>query len=895
MPWIADTALLLVVAATLAAWLVMVAWVMGNRLLHDARNRRMDSALEDLRQPALATLGREERMAAVYRILKGVPLRQLQSLMMSPVLPDWARDACSMQVERLLGPARLLATAHAGPARAGKWPWISALFVLARARHSERHALLQKALASGDVDVRNAAITLLGELGDDTAARVLVAGMQADRELGARIASQLDAFPHPAIAQLLALAASDDADARAWGAMLLWRHAHLPDVAERLLVLAGDPDPGVRKAALQSLNEAPSPRAAAVARARLDDPAAFVRAHAARTLARAAPTTCAIDLAPRLADPDWWVRQAARESLSRLDPDALAPVIELLDSPDRFARNGAADVLQASGSVSRLVAQERAGGPQAAPARALLDRIMRAGERQMIGGERHAHPSWQGAADPTAGRPNAEGTRLMALFNHLLAIGFWLSMAYFAASMLFAFFAMTVAWIENGRRERESRIEDFTTLRSSRFTLPVSIVSPVLNEEAMAVAATRSLLNQHYPEFEVIVVDDGSTDATLARLREAFDLEPVDVALRRQLPSADVTAIYRSRTEPRLSVISKRNAGTKADAVNSGVNLARYPYVCCVDGDTIYVANALLRSMSHVTVDPAHIVGATSFFGVGSEPERHAGLRRGWRTLDDSLLCTYQHLDLMRTFLSYRLAFSRLDCMLCNSGAFAIWRRDVLVELGGFSTAFTCEDIEMTFRVHEHSLRQRLGYRILSLPHMVAETEGPDSGKALVRQRARWQRVLMECVWHYRFMLLRPRYRNVGLLGLPYLWLFEALAPLMQLTALLTLACSIALGLLSWPAYLALLAAMLFVTVLPTTAAIGIQDHAYRDYRRGDLMRMMLLAPLDFLLYRPLIMLAGLRGYVDFLRGHKGWDKFDRNTRRADAAGGGHDGDAPRP
>jgi len=475
----------------------------------------------------------------------------------------------------------------------------------------------------------------------------------------------------------------------------------------------------------------------------------------------------------------------------------------------------------------------------------------------------------------------------IAWLEDAMPVLFWSCLAYFAASMAFAFFNMIVAWFENGRRDREDRIEDMTTLRHSRFTLPVSIVSPALNEEAMVVPATRSLLAQHYPEFEVIVIDDGSTDATLDRLRQAFDLEPVNAAVRRQLRSAEIRAIYRSRSDPRLTVVSKANAGNKADPMNCGVNLARYPYVCGVDGDTIYVANALLRSMSQVTRDPARIVGATSFFGVGSEPERHAGLRRGWRTLDDSLLCNYQHLDLMRTFLSYRLTFSRMNCMLCNPGAFAIWRRDVLVELGGFDDSFTCEDIEMTFRVHEHSLRKRLGYQILSLPHMVAETEGPGTVQALVRQRSRWQRVLMECVWHYRFMLLRPRYRSVGMLGLPYLWLFEALAPLVQLTALFTLAVSIVFGLMSWPAYLALLGGMLFVTALPTTVAISIQDHAYRDYGRRDLLRLLLLAPLDFILFRPLIMLAGLRGYLDFLRGRKDWDKFERNPRKHANPGSG--------
>ena len=462
---------------------------------------------------------------------------------------------------------------------------------------------------------------------------------------------------------------------------------------------------------------------------------------------------------------------------------------------------------------------------------------------------------------------------------------FWGCLAYVALCIGFGLAMGVISLVENRRRARQADAEDFDVLQASRFMLPVSIVAPALDEEIMVVPATRSLLEQDYPEFEVIVIDDGSTDATLARLSETFDLERQDVFYRDVLPSAEVRAIYRSRTHPRLTVVSKVNAGTKADAVNCGVNLARYPYVCSVDGDTLYNPDALLNAMSHITRDPALVVGATSFFGVSSEPDGKARGEHGFRELEADQLCMYQHLDLMRSFLTYRMALSRLDCMLCNPGAFALWRRDVLLELGGFSPGFTCEDIEMTFRVHEHSLRNKLGLRILSLPYAVAETEGPRSAGALVRQRARWQRVLLETVWAYRFMLLRPKYRSAGLIGLPYYLLFEAFGPLVQILSLLTLLAGAVLGIVSWPAYLAMLSALVFFTTLPTTVAIRMHDFAYRDYRLGDLLRMLLMAPLDMVLYRPIILYAGLRGYVGFLRGHKGWDKFERNARstKADA------------
>jgi biofilm PGA synthesis N-glycosyltransferase PgaC len=439
---------------------------------------------------------------------------------------------------------------------------------------------------------------------------------------------------------------------------------------------------------------------------------------------------------------------------------------------------------------------------------------------------------------------------------------------------------ITYSMLEERIRRRRRVFESLDRVRASSLTIPVSVIAPVYNEAPVVAASTRSFVDIDYPEYEVIVVNDGSTDDTLEVLKREFELEPVEHFYRRRYESGPIRGLYRSRTHPKLIVIDKVNGG-KADSLNCGLNLARYRYICGVDGDTVLSRTCLLDGMRLALSDPQRIVGVTGHISISGRPEEALARDGGTAKLDPRALLVFQHCDYLRSFFNNRLGWTRLNTMLCAVGAFQIWRSDVIEEIGGFSTTFTCEDIELTFRVHEHFRREGRPYEIVALPDTVGVTEGPDTMKKLIAQRERWQRVILETVVHYRRMMFRRRYGAVGFIGVPFFVLSEVIAPVFELLALVALVTSVALRTLDLEQGLLTLAALALLNGIMTSAAVLLEDRTSRAYPLGDLARLILLGPLDLVVYRPFIVWARLKGTWRYLRGDQGWHKFERNARPA--------------
>jgi poly-beta-1,6-N-acetyl-D-glucosamine synthase len=437
---------------------------------------------------------------------------------------------------------------------------------------------------------------------------------------------------------------------------------------------------------------------------------------------------------------------------------------------------------------------------------------------------------------------------------------------------------MCVGFAESRRSRREHRIEDLAALGESRFSPSVSVIVAAYNEATALPLAVRSLLELEYAEFEVIVVNDGSTDDTLERLRAAFDLIPVEATSRHLIETEPIAAYSRSPDDPRLLVIDKANGG-KADALNVGLNHCRHRYVCGVDADMVFARDALSRAMRVITQDPGTIVGLTSFVEIAEDPSRALVGGTNYEIPESRPLIAYQALDYLRAFYNNRIAWSRLEFMLCAIGAFQVWRRDLLEELGGWSRDYTCEDIELTFRVHKVLHDRRRPYRIVCLPDRVGVTEGPDTVRKLVAQRERWQRVILETWWAYRHMCFNRRYGAVGLLGMPFYLLSEILAPVFELMAIGTLLAGAVAGLVDWWHFAFVSLAITLVNSAFNTGALLMVDLQAPVYRKRGIVRLLVLMPLELVVYRPVMAWARLKGTWRFLRGDREWHKFERNVR----------------
>jgi cellulose synthase/poly-beta-1,6-N-acetylglucosamine synthase-like glycosyltransferase len=434
---------------------------------------------------------------------------------------------------------------------------------------------------------------------------------------------------------------------------------------------------------------------------------------------------------------------------------------------------------------------------------------------------------------------------------------------------------MAAGFFEILRHRALDQDEDSDVMSTSPLVLPISVLAPAYNEAAGIRECVRSLLAISYAEFEVIVINDGSKDDTLRVLIEEFALYRSCRYFDEPLATKAIRGVYESMHPIRLVVVDKENGG-KADAVNAGINVARYPLVCAIDTDSLLDKDALTRVARPFLLDPDRVIAVGGIVrianGCGTEKGRvtRVDLPKSW-------LARFQVVEYLRAFLGGRLAFSAANCLMVISGAFGLFRRSAVLACGGFKHGSMGEDMELVVRLHRWARDRKMDYRIVFQPDPVCWTEAPESLSVLKSQRKRWQWGTLETLWAHKGMLLRPRYGMAGCFALPYFLVFEGFGPVIELLGYLVTIAGCSMGFVDWK-----LGALFFVGavlngMVLSAISVGLSELTTRRYPRiRSLLILFCAAMLENLGYRQLQTVWRAWAFVCLLAGRKEWGTMIR-------------------
>jgi cellulose synthase/poly-beta-1,6-N-acetylglucosamine synthase-like glycosyltransferase len=405
----------------------------------------------------------------------------------------------------------------------------------------------------------------------------------------------------------------------------------------------------------------------------------------------------------------------------------------------------------------------------------------------------------------------------------------------------------------------------------------VSLVAPAYNEETLIVQSARAFLASDYERLEVLVANDGSRDETFARLDEAFDLVRLPLRGRTALPTEPIRGVYVSRIDPRLRVVDKENGG-RSDAINAGISIARGELVVITDADSLLEPDAITRAVRPFEVHPDTCLAVGGDIRVANG-STIAGGRVVTPAVSVRGIGATQVLEYLRGFLGSRIAWSQMNGMLIISGAFGVFRRDVMVALGGFSRATLGEDMEMTMRIH-HLLRPEWhDARVEFAPDAVCWTEAPETMSGLRGQRVRWHAGLLDNLRIHRQMFGRRRYGTAGTMAMPYVVLFEAVEPLIEVLGFAIVVTLIAYNAANWTYLLAFFVVAILTGQVLNAAALLIEEIGFRRYRGKDLALLAAWGLVEALWCRPALAWWRLKATALALMGRRpGWGSIPRGV-----------------
>lgn len=411
----------------------------------------------------------------------------------------------------------------------------------------------------------------------------------------------------------------------------------------------------------------------------------------------------------------------------------------------------------------------------------------------------------------------------------------------------------------------------------------ISVIAPAYNESVTIIHSVRSLLTLNYPLYELIIVNDGSTDNTLEILIDEFGLEKVEYAYSPILTTKPVRGIYKSKQKAykKLIVVDKVNGQCKADASNAGLNVAHHPYFLNTDADCVLDNQTLLKLIRPILEEKKPVIAVGAGLRIANSCEIDSGVINMVRT-PNSLLPRFQELEYIRSFMIGKLGWSYVNSVPNVSGGLGLFNKEVAIQSGGYDSGSFAEDMDLIFRMVRNRIEMKEEYSVRCLPDTLCWTEGPQSLKTFIRQRTRWSRGLWQIYATHFGMFFNPKYKRMGMIVLPYNFIFELLAPILEITGIVIYIYLIIQGLINWPTALILLAFVYSFMVFISIVSVLWDQLVFKQYKSWkSVVSLSLMAFIEPIIYHPLIMYSAIKGYIYQIFGKKYvWGNMNRRGFR---------------
>jgi len=448
----------------------------------------------------------------------------------------------------------------------------------------------------------------------------------------------------------------------------------------------------------------------------------------------------------------------------------------------------------------------------------------------------------------------------------ILILSIYIIMGGFSASALYKYI-------------HKNRFVDYTAILSSDMAPSVSVLAPAYNEGKNVVDNVRSLLSLNYVNLEIIIINDGSDDDTLEKLIQNYHLKPVKLAVNYKIACNEIRSVYKSENKAfqKLIVIDKMNGG-KADALNAGINISGSELIMSIDVDCIIESDAILKMVKpFIEQTDKKVIASGGVIRVANNCDVGIGKINRVR-FPNKLIAGFQVLEYSRAFILGRMAWSKINGLLLISGAFGMFDKELVIQVGGYDHFTLGEDMELVVRMRRYMHDHNLGKYVVSfIPDPLCWTEVPDTVKVLGRQRNRWTRGTMQTLFTHKKLFFNPKYKLLGLISYPYWFFFEWLAPIVEICGLIYFTTLIVSGQVNWVFFLTLTALVYTFAFMLTLFSILYEEATFNAYKRkSDILKMISLAMLEPFIYHPLIVFWAIKGNISYIRGDKGWGKMER-------------------